>query len=158
MPMAPATRDRLTSAVSALVRIGRHVSSRAAAQLHGDLPSYGWSLLVPLQRDGDLRVTDLAVRVGVDASVVSRQLSVLERAGYVDRYPDPRDGRASLLRITAAGHRALEAARELRSEWTLAALSGWAEADAELLADLLDRLVTDLTTAALPRSAVPTPR
>jgi len=158
MPMAPATRDRLTSAVSSLVRIGRHVSSRAAAHLHGDLPSYGWSLLVPLQRDGDQRVTDLAALVGVDPSVGSRQLAVLERAGYVDRYPDPRDGRASLLRLTAAGADALEAARGLRSEWALSALAGWDEADAELLADLLDRLVTDLATAAPPRSAVPMPR
>jgi DNA-binding MarR family transcriptional regulator len=156
--MAPATRDRLTSSVSQLVRIGRHVSSRAAAQLHGDLPSYGWSLLVPLQREGDLRSTDLAARVGVDVSVVSRQLAVLERAGYVERHPDPRDGRASLLRLTRAGGEALEAARGLRSEWALSALSRWDEADAQLLADLLDRLVDDLTAAAPPRSAVPTPR
>jgi DNA-binding MarR family transcriptional regulator len=156
--MAPATRDRLTSAVSQLVRIGRHVSSRAAAQLHGDLPSYGWSLLVPLQREGDLRSTDLAARVGVDVSVVSRQLAVLERAGYVERHPDPRDGRASLLRLTRAGGDALEAARCLRSEWALSALARWDEAEAQLLADLLDRLVDDLTTATPPRSAVPTPR
>ncbi len=99
MPMAPETRNRVTSAVAQLVRIGRHVGSRAAGQIYGDLPSYGWALLAPLRRDGDLRSTDLAARVGVDASVVSRQL-----------------------------------------------------------ADLLDRLVADLATAAPPRSAVPTPR
>jgi DNA-binding MarR family transcriptional regulator len=146
--MAPATRDRLTSAVATLVRIGRQLSSRAAVQLHGDLPSYGWSLLVPLQRDGDLRATDLATRVGVDASVVSRQLAVLERAGYVERHPDPRDGRAHLLRVTRAGADALEAARGLRSEWALAAFSRWDETDAQLLAELLDRLVDDLASAA----------
>jgi DNA-binding MarR family transcriptional regulator len=156
--MAPATRDRLTSALSQLVRIGRQVSSRAAAQLHGDLPSYGWSLLVPLQRNGDLRSTDLAARVGVDVSVVSRRLAVLERAGYVERHPDPRDGRASLLRITPAGDDALEAARGLRSEWALSAFSHWDETDARLLASLLDRLVDDLETAAQSRSAVPAPR
>jgi DNA-binding MarR family transcriptional regulator len=156
--MAPGTRDRLTAAVASLVRAGRQVSSRAAAQFNGDLPSYGWALLQPLQRDGDLRSTDLAARVGVDVSVVSRQLAVLERSGYIERHPDPRDGRASLLRITPAGEDALAAARGLRSEWALSAFSHWDETDAQLLVDLLDRLVDDLAAVAQPRSAVPTPR
>ena len=158
MPMARETRDRLTSAVSQLVRIGRHVGARAAGQIYGDLPSFGWALLVPLERDGAQRISDLAARAGVDASVASRQLAALERAGFVQRHPDPRDGRASLLRITPAGEEALATARATRSDWALSALSGWDEADAQLLGDLLDRLVADLATAALPRSAVPSPR
>ena len=164
MPMAPATRDRLTAAVSELVRIGRHVSSRAAGPLYGDLPSFGWALLRPLQRDGDQRCSALAAQAGVDVSVASRQVAALERAGYVERQPDPRDGRASLLRITPTGAEALETARALRSDWALTALSGWDEADARLLGDLLDRLVADLAAAdparaaARPPSAVPTPR
>ena len=95
--------------VSQLVRTGRHVSARAAGQLYGDLPSFGWALLVPLERDGDQRCSALAARAGVDVSVASRQLAVLERSGYVERRPDPRDGRASLLRLTPAGAEALAA-------------------------------------------------
>src|SRR5215217_9622071 len=98
MAISPATRDRLTSSVAQLVRTGRHVSTRAATQLYGDLPSFGWALLLPLERDGDQRSSALALQVGVDVSVVSRQLAVLERLGYVERRPDPQDGRASLLR------------------------------------------------------------
>ena len=158
MPMAPETRDRLTSAIAQLVRIGRHVGARAAGRIDGTLPSFGWALLVPLQRAGDQRISDLAAQAGVDVSVASRQLAVLERAGYVQRYPDPRDGRASLLRLAPAGDRALATARAARSDWALSALSRWDEADAQLLGDLLDRLVADLATAAPPRSAVPTPR
>jgi DNA-binding MarR family transcriptional regulator len=167
--MAPETRDRLTSAVSQLVRIGRHMSSRAASQLYGELPSFGWALLVPLERDGDQRCSALAAQVGVDVSVASRQLAVLERARYVTRHPDPRDGRASLLSITPTGSAALAAARALRSDWALTALAGWDDADAHLLGDLLDRLVADLAAAApitaaprsasaLPSAGVPTPR
>ncbi len=37
MPLAPRTRDRLMGSVGQLIRAGRHLSSRAAAQLHGDL-------------------------------------------------------------------------------------------------------------------------
>jgi DNA-binding MarR family transcriptional regulator len=147
MPITPETRDRLTSSVAQLVRTGRHVSVRAAGRLYGELPSFGWAMLVPLERGGDQRCSALAQQLDVDVSVASRQLAALEREGYVERRPDPQDGRASLFRLTAAGREALAAARVLRAEWSLTALSGWDEADARLLSDLLDRLVTDLETA-----------
>jgi DNA-binding MarR family transcriptional regulator len=161
MPITPETRDRLTTSVGQLVRTGRHVSARAATQLYGELPSYGWAMLVPLERDGDQRCSALALTVGVDVSVASRQLAVLERLGYVERRPDPQDGRASLLSLTAVGAGALAAARVLRADWALAALADWDESEARLLSDLLDRLVADLSTAGTPRgarSAVPAPR
>jgi DNA-binding MarR family transcriptional regulator len=163
MPISPATRDRLTASISQLVRTGRHVSSRAAGQLNGELPSFGWALLVPLERDGDQRCSALAARAGVDVSVASRQLATLERSGHVLRRPDPQDGRASLLSLTERGAEALAASRALRSDWALGALSGWDETDARLLTDLLDRLITDLdpggaAPAGAVRSAVPTPR
>jgi DNA-binding MarR family transcriptional regulator len=163
LPITPETRDRLTASISQLVRTGRHISSRAAAQLYGELPSFGWALLVPLERDGDQRCSALALQVGVDVSVASRQIAVLERQGHVERRPDPQDGRASLLSLTRSGADALAAARALRAEWALGALAGWDESDAGLLSDLLDRLVTDLATAGTghpvaARSAVPSPR
>jgi DNA-binding MarR family transcriptional regulator len=153
MPITPETRDRLTSCVAQLVRTGRHVSARAATQLYGDLPSFGWAMLVPLERDGDQRCSALALQVGVDVSVASRQIAVLERLGYVERRPDPQDGRASLLSLTGAGAAALTAARALRADWSLTALATWDESDALLLSDLLDRLVSDLETAGNPASA-----
>ena len=162
MPISPETRDRLTASVAQLVRTGRHVSSRAAAQLYGDLPSFGWALLQPLERDGDQRCSALAARAGIDVSVASRQIAVLERSGHVERRPDPDDGRASLLSITEAGADALVATRALRSDWALGALAGWDEGDARTLTELLDRLVADLETAGVPHgpalAAVPTPR
>jgi DNA-binding MarR family transcriptional regulator len=154
MPITPETRDRLTANIAQLVRTGRHVSSRAAAQLYGHLPSFGWALLLPLERDGDQRCSALAAQVGVDVSVVSRQIAALERSGHVERRPDPHDGRASLLRLTPHGASALAEARALRSDWALGALAGWDEDDGRLLSDLLDRLVTDLDPAQMP----PAPR
>jgi DNA-binding MarR family transcriptional regulator len=163
MPITPETVDRLTTSISQLLRTGRHVSARAAGQLYGELPPFGWGLLVPLERDGDQRCSALAGQAGVDVSVASRQLAVLERLGFVERRPDPQDGRASLLRLTDAGAEALHGARGLRSDWALTALADWDEADARRLSGLLDRLVADLETAGIPapavaRAAVPTPR
>src|SRR3954466_7993020 len=150
MPITPETRDRLTSSVAQLVRTGRHVSARAATQLYGELPSYGWAMLVPLERDGDQRCSALAAQVGVDVSVASRQLAVLEKLGYVERRPDPQDGRASLLRLTPAGAQGPPAPPAVRSDWALAALAGWDEAEARQLTGLLARLVADLETAGTP--------
>ena len=158
MAISPEIRDRLTSSVAQLVRTGRHVSSRAAAQLYGELPSFGWALLLPLERDGGQRCSALAVRAGIDVSVASRQIAVLERAGYVERRPDPVDGRASLLDLTPAGVEAIAATRALRQDWALGALAGWDEDDARTLSGLLERLVADLESAGVPKAAVPAPR
>jgi DNA-binding MarR family transcriptional regulator len=158
VPISPETRDRLTASISQLVRTGRHISSRAAGQIYGDLPSFGWALLVPLERDGEQRCSALAAQAGVDVSVASRQLAALERSGLVERRPDPLDGRASLLHLTPEGVHALAASRALRADWALSALATWDEAEARTLGSLLDRLVADLETAGPARGAVPVPR
>ena len=160
MAISPTTRDRLTAGVAQLVRTGRHLSTRAAAQLYGDLPSFGWALLLPLERDGAMRCSALPARAGIDVSVASRQIAVLERAGHVERRPDPHDGRASLLSLTPSGADAMAAARALRQDWALGALAGWDEDDARILCDLLDRLVADLGSAdpTPARTALPVPR
>ena len=158
MPISPETRDALTASISQLVRTGRHLVSRSTAQLYGELPSFGWALLVPLEHDGEQRCTALAARAGVDASVASRQIAALERSGHVERRPDPYDGRASLFRLTPHGAAALSEARALRSDWALGALAGWDEADGRLLSQLLERLVTDLEAAQPPGAGAPRPR
>src|SRR5829696_5078026 len=163
MAISPAIRDRLTSSVAQLVRTGRHVSTRAAAQLYGELPSFGWALLLPLERDGAQRCSALAIKAGIDVSVASRQIAALERSGYVERRPDPVDGRANLLSLTPAGVETIAVTRALRQDWALSALASWDEGDARILSDLLDRLVADLETAGAPkgsaaRAAVPAPR
>ncbi|WP_448626553.1 MarR family winged helix-turn-helix transcriptional regulator [Geodermatophilus sp. URMC 64] len=154
MPVTPATCERITAILSQLVRAGRHLSSRVAGQLYGDLPSFGWALLVPLEREGEQRLSVLAARVGVDLSVVSRQVAALERAGHVERRPDPYDGRASLIALTPAGRAALAATRAERTHWAAGALAAWDERDAARLGELLERLLTDIEAATPP---VPAP-
>ena len=156
MPISPQTLDRLTSGPARVIRSGRHLSVRAADFLYGDLPSSGWALLVPLERDGEQRCSALAARAGVDVSVASRQLAALERSGYVRRRADPQDGRARLVQHAGEGTRALAVTRVLRARWTGAAPADWDEDDARLLSGLMERLATGLDRAptAVP-AAVP---
>lgn len=153
MDIATHTADRLIDELGRLVRAGRHLSQRAAHELYGDLPGFGWALLVPLERDGEQRCTALATAAGVDGSVISRQVAVLEREGYVERRPDPVDGRASLIGLSDAGAAALARTRAVRSGWMAAALADWTEEEAATLCGLLERLVTDLTTGPAPDRA-----
>ena len=53
-----------------------------------------------------LRMQDLAARVVLSRTRVSRLVSELERVGYIERVPDPDDGRATLARITTEGRAA----------------------------------------------------
>jgi DNA-binding MarR family transcriptional regulator len=53
--------------------------------------------------DGKLRRIDLAERVGLSASGVTRALLPLEKIGLVTRESDPRDARVGLALITATG-------------------------------------------------------
>jgi DNA-binding MarR family transcriptional regulator len=71
----------------------------------------------------DARVTELAQLVQLSKPTVVYLVNDLERLGYVERVPDPDDGRAKLIRLTERGARAQEAAREIvaqiEHDWSL---------------------------------------
>jgi DNA-binding MarR family transcriptional regulator len=53
------------------------------------------------------RLSDLAARAQVTHQSMSELYASLEKAGYVERRPDPADGRAKLVCLTPLGHRML---------------------------------------------------
>jgi DNA-binding MarR family transcriptional regulator len=57
------------------------------------------------------RLTDLAERAGYTKQAVGEVVVDLEGLGYVERVPDPLDGRAKIIRLTARGREALQLAR-----------------------------------------------
>lgn len=73
-------------------------------------------------RDEGSRVTELAARAQLTKQTVVYLVNDLERLGYVERVPDPADGRAKLVRPTERGHAAVAEARraaaEIEREWT----------------------------------------
>ncbi len=94
-----------------------------------------------------MRVSDLASRVGLDASTVSRQIKQLEMLGVVERTPDPADGRASLVRLSSAGHTTMQSAFRRRFERIQKVLVPWSAPDRAHLQTLLTRLARDLGDA-----------
>jgi DNA-binding MarR family transcriptional regulator len=63
--------------------------------------------------DRGSRVTELAQLAQVTKPTVVYLVNDLERLGYVERIPDPADGRAKLVCLTERGARAQRAAREI---------------------------------------------
>lgn len=67
------------------------------------------------------RLTDLAEQAGITKQSAGFLVEALERSGYVERVPDPTDGRARLVRVAERGARSVEASREVvaavEQEW-----------------------------------------
>jgi DNA-binding MarR family transcriptional regulator len=62
--------------------------------------------------DGQLRMSDLADRVMLSASGLTRLVARLERDELVARRPDPNDGRSSLAQLLPGGKKALDEGRQ----------------------------------------------
>ena len=131
---------RLEREIGLLLRRSRAISTRLAGQLHPDLDGAAYGLLALLEDAGPLRASDLVVRLGLDKSTVSRQISTLVELGLVDRTADPADGRAQVLTPSAEGSARLTEIRDVRRARWEADLSGWPAEDVATLAELLNRL------------------
>jgi DNA-binding MarR family transcriptional regulator len=68
------------------------------------------------------RLTELADRAGVTKQTASLLVAALEREGFVERVPDPVDGRARLIQLSSLGREAAQRAMEVvigvEREWT----------------------------------------
>ncbi len=63
--------------------------------------------------DDGMTITQLASRAGISKQAMAELVDRLEESGYVKRTPDPRDGRAKLIRTTDKGERQIEASRKV---------------------------------------------
>jgi DNA-binding MarR family transcriptional regulator len=70
------------------------------------------SALSTVWQAGPLRLGDLAAAERIAPSTLTRLVSALEEAGYVERRAVPGDARASMLAITAHGREVLERIRQ----------------------------------------------
>lgn len=130
--------------VGLLISAGRRMRTR---QPGDELEPSCFPLARHLMHRGSVRVSDLAALTELDASTVSRHVKMLEQRGIVERQPDPEDGRASLVRLSDAGHAAIEGAFSRRFDRIKAALEPWSQPDRDALQRLLSRLAADLREA-----------
>jgi DNA-binding MarR family transcriptional regulator len=119
-------------------------------------------LLRRLDTHGPQRVADLARALGLDGSTVTRQLRALDEAGHIRRTAAPGDARASVVEVTGAGVRAMNALRRHRQSRVTGHFADWSAAERAQLRDVLHRLngvlehvATDDASDAQQRAQVP---
>ena len=133
-------------ALTAIVRWGNlpRVRERfvAAAGLPLDRASY--RLLSLVDRNGPIRLSDLAQEAGVDLSTASRQVHALMGAGLMQKTAVEEDRRAALLSVTRQGHKLLERLRAAKRAVLTEMLADWTPAQRDELATVLGRFADEM--------------
>jgi len=138
----PATPEE--AVVGLLMQAGRKLRTRHPED---EVDPSTFPLVKMLMCRREMRVSDLAAGVALDASTVSRQIKQLEDKGIVERTADPADGRASLVRLTEHGTTHMRAAFQRRFLRIKAIVDPWNDDDKHTLTVLLNRLANDLRDA-----------
>lgn len=133
-------KPSVDSLMQALLSVGRLMRQRT----HGETVDGSFWLLKNLAASGPQRVTDLAVCAGLDASTVSRHVAQLHSAGLIERAPDPADGRAQRVKLSAAGMERFEAVLSTRRSLLEKCLESWDPRDLAELDRLLTRFAADV--------------
>ena len=76
---------------------------------HADLDSSHFGILTTIAKNGPLSISDLANRVGLDRTTMSRNLKPLEQKRLV-KIANASKGRARFIEITASGERVIKEA------------------------------------------------
>ena len=138
-----------TNAVLRLIRAQSYLQGRFAAELGGvhGLSLNELMLLMHLDQaaGGRLRRVDLAGRLDLSQSSVTRMVAPMEKLGWVARADDPRDARVGYVVLTTAGRRLASEGTKTLSQMS-ASLFGdhWTERELETLGRLLGRLTVNL--------------
>lgn len=142
-----ATRSDRPSAIDHLYKAMTHLMRRRSevgASMHPELSLVGFTLLAEIEAVPGTRATDLAALFGLEKSTVSRQLDVLEGAGFLRRDGEHTGRRGHRLVVTDAGSAALGREAALVRQYLSAALSQWKVTEITSLADMVDRFIDDL--------------
>ncbi|MFF7794759.1 MarR family transcriptional regulator [Streptomyces sp. NPDC007991] len=107
------------------------------------------ALLRQVAESEPLRPGELAARLGVEASHVTRTVQQLHKSGYVTRVPDPDDRRAQRIELTGTGRQAIAKVREAGARGMQTALSDWSPEELRQLATLFHRMVDDFLAQAV---------
>jgi DNA-binding MarR family transcriptional regulator len=131
----------LGQALAALLRRYLDGAREAVADLPGG--PRGYQVLLTSSRGACSNQATIATHLGIDRTVMTYLVDDLERAGMVERRPDPADRRARQVMVTAAGQDVLAAATERIRAVEDLVLAGLGSDDADLFRRLLAIAVVD---------------
>lgn len=109
----------------------------------GDLDRSEYLLLSELEKNSPLALNILAEKLQLNLSTASRQVATLESKHFIQRFPDPHNGRISLLEITAEGKEVLNKVQRARYSVYEKVLQDWSVEELKTLEANLTRLNLD---------------
>jgi len=136
--------------MTALAARIRATTREAAARIHPELPPIGYKMLRVIRRCGAAHASAVADQLGVDRSVVSRQLRQLQDLGLVEVGGDAQDGRVRVLALTPAGRAGIDADNAEGGSRLIRGLGAWTRADLDAFAGYLARLTAGATSDTVP--------
>jgi DNA-binding MarR family transcriptional regulator len=144
----PKDLDTEKIASELLVSIGLLVRRVRQVQSEGELTIPETSALARLDRGGPATSSALAKLEQISPQSMGATLNALEVRGFIDRCPDPTDGRQVVMSLTDAGAQVLRQRRSARATQLAQALTaGFTSAElAQLMvaAPLLERLAQSI--------------
>jgi DNA-binding MarR family transcriptional regulator len=145
-PYAAEAAKAMERAVPMLVRWFTRSDVRASMLTDTDpaLSATDAWLLGRIADTGPVRLSELACWQEVDRSTMTTQVRRLEALALVSRAPDPRDGRAVLVRATRAGAARHRQTKQTARRVYAALLQGWSDDDLHQAAHVAARLVETL--------------
>ncbi len=113
LPSRTGVRVELAKLFSDLVRLETELWDLIDRRLRRDhdLPLSWFEPMQVMDRVPDCRVADIAEMLSITVGGTSKLVDRIERSGLCRRAPNPDDARSSLLALTRAGRRRLDAAQ-----------------------------------------------
>jgi DNA-binding MarR family transcriptional regulator len=118
----PVSRSAATTAREVKVVFSRLRRRIYGLALSEDLSGSQAAVLTRLHKEGPSSASALASAEAVSHQAIGPILAVLETRGYIQRSPDPTDGRRQLVSLTAAGVAQADNTTSAREEWLARAL------------------------------------
>ncbi len=144
-------RDSLASLsrITGSARLDRRVSARSGVPIG----FAAYAVLGRVVADGPIRLSDLAARNRMLPAALTRQVQALEAEGFIERRPDPADGRAAVVEATPAGRAAYADVDQANDGIMSEQLADWSSDELWELVDRLERLIHDLRSGPDARGA-----
>ena len=102
------------------------------------------SPLMLLSRGGPMLQRDLVRASGIAQPAMVHVLGKLEEAGFISRKPSEQDRRATIIKLTEKGTRAVRVASPILVQANERALVGFTPVESDILAVLLGRMIANL--------------
>jgi DNA-binding MarR family transcriptional regulator len=122
---------------------------------YGDIrPTHGCVFRFVRANEG-MRLTDIAALAGMTKQTIGEIIDELGEKGYVERVPDPQDGRAKLIQLTEKGIEAQRTGRKLFAKVEARWAKRYGEKRIADMREILEEIVAAEVPYAVPELAPP---